>query len=65
MAESHTKFLRMPEVKLRAGLSKPSIYRLIKAGQFPRPKKLSKQSVGWDEREIQAWCDSRRETQAA
>jgi hypothetical protein len=35
------RFLRLPEVCKRVGLSKPSVYRRIADGRFPRPISLS------------------------
>ena len=55
-----TKMLRMPEVVDRCGYSKPSIYRLIKVGKFPRPRKLGERAIAWPEDDIQAWLDSRQ-----
>lgn len=52
-------FLRLPEVKRRVGLSRSEIYRKIKAGEFPRPVKLSAQASAWLEHEITAWCQER------
>ncbi len=53
------KVIRLPEVKDRIGMSKPSIYRLMKLGKFPQAKRLGERSVGWFESEIDEWLDSR------
>lgn len=34
------RFLRLPEVRKRVGLSTPTIYRHIAAGRFPRPVRI-------------------------
>jgi len=61
-------YLRFPEVKSRTGLSRTTIHRLIKAGDFPPPKSLGARAVGWKNSAIKSWCASRpdaREQQAA
>ena len=51
------RFIRIDEVKRRAGLGKTMIYRLIKQGEFPPPYKLSPFAARWSEREITDWID--------
>jgi prophage regulatory protein len=53
-----TKILRLPEVKLRTGLSRSSVYLRISQQRFPRPISLGAQSVGWIESEIEGWIES-------
>lgn len=43
----------------RTGLSRATIYRMIDAGDFPRPLKLAAQAIGWTEEQISAWESSR------
>lgn len=57
--------LRIDEVTRRTGLSKATIYALIKQGRFPRPRLLGKRGVGWIEEEIEEWIRSRPVTPAA
>ena len=54
-----TKLLRLPVVKDRTGLSKPSIYRLMKEGRFPKSIKISERAIGWLETDIEAFIQSR------
>lgn len=49
------KIIRLPEVKTSVGLSTATIYRLIKAGDFPAPIKLGKHASGWLESAVQTW----------
>jgi prophage regulatory protein len=42
-----------------SGLSKSTIYRDVKAGNFPAPVKLSARRVAWKSEDVQAWIDSR------
>lgn len=51
--------LRMPGVKAATGLSRATIYRLIKSEDFPKPKKLSSQAVGWPTSVINSWLSDR------
>jgi prophage regulatory protein len=55
-------FLRFPEVKARTGLSRTTIHRLIKAGDFPAPKSLGVRAVGWKVSAVKDWCASRPDT---
>jgi len=55
MMETNDKIIRLPEVKAKVGLSTASIYRMIKAKDFPEQIKLGKHASGWLESDIQAW----------
>lgn len=59
-----TMILRLPVVAARTGLSRTTIYRKVRLGQFPRPRQLSIQCVGWIEADIEAWIRARLETAA-
>lgn len=52
------EFLRWPRVRQLTGLSRSTIWRLEKNGQFPARRKLSANSVGWSLIELQAWMQS-------
>lgn len=52
---SDVRFLRLPEVRARVGLSRSQIYRLIQAGDFPAPLKLSRQVSVWPDQDINRW----------
>jgi prophage regulatory protein len=51
------RFLKLDEVKRRAGLEKSMIYRLILEGKFPAPYKLSPGAARWSEHELVAWIE--------
>jgi prophage regulatory protein len=57
---THT-ILRLPQVKLRVGLSRSSIYLAVSKGKFPRPVSLGARAVGWLEAEVDAWLSQRVE----
>ena len=48
-----TKFLKLPEVRIRTGKSRSSIYQGVKDGTFPKPIKLGPRAVAWIETEIE------------
>ncbi len=54
--------LRRKEVERIAGISRASIYRLIKAGKFPAPVALGTGSVRWKQSDIIAWQSSLTKT---
>ena len=56
LAES---ILRLPEVKMRTGLPRSTIYLRISQGTFPLPVSLGMRSVGWVESEIEEWIAGR------
>jgi prophage regulatory protein len=51
--------LRRRQVEARTGLGRSSIYALIAGGQFPTPIRLSANTVGWLEHEIDRWISER------
>ncbi|MDE0082872.1 MAG: AlpA family phage regulatory protein [Gammaproteobacteria bacterium] len=53
--DASPRILRMPEVEARTGLSQRSIRALVARGDFPRPIRLSRRSVGWLESELNGW----------
>ena len=52
-------FLRLPEVKAVTGLSKSSLYALIRANSFPAPVRIGPRTVAWVGSEIRQWADER------
>lgn len=50
---------RRKEVLSRTGLSNSTLYYFIEQGEFPKPVKLGKRSVGWKKSDIDKWIDSR------
>lgn len=43
------------DVEKMSGLSRATIYRLIKSGKFPRPVSIGTGSVRWRQSEVIAW----------
>jgi len=56
-----TRILRLPDVLQLVGLSKSTVYALIKAGLFPAPVRLSgARAVGWILESVIFWIEDRR-----
>ena len=53
------KFLRLRAAKDWTGLSRSTIYAMMKNGTFPKSISLGARAIGWLESDIQAWADSR------
>ena len=53
------KILRRAIVIGRVGVSYPTIWRMEKAGLFPRRIQISPGAIGWLEEDIDAWIESR------
>jgi predicted DNA-binding transcriptional regulator AlpA len=52
-------FLRLPDVKAVTGLSKTSLYAMIREKSFPAPVRLGPRSVAWVKSEIRRWAVER------
>jgi prophage regulatory protein len=53
------EFWRKPVVVARTGLSYPTIWRMMKRGEFPQSRALSGRAVGWLASEVIEWIRSR------
>lgn len=53
------QLLARRDVEARTSLSRTSIYRLAKAGQFPKPVQITQNRVGWRADDIEAWIETR------
>lgn len=49
---------KLSKVKSITSLSKSTIYRMIKEGQFPRPVHISNMRVGWRQTDIDAFLNA-------
>ena len=52
------RLLRLNEVQARCGLSRSSLYRMMRDGSFPEPLKVGVRAVRWRESEIEAWLEA-------
>ena len=57
--QGQVRFLRLPEVLARTGLSRSTIYVRLEQGRFPRPVSLGARAVGWIEAEVDEWMRAR------
>jgi len=53
------KIFRKPVVLQRVPVSGTTIWRMVRDGEFPAPLRLSKNTVGWLESDIEAWIEQR------
>jgi prophage regulatory protein len=51
--------MRLPEVIRITGLGRDSIYSLARAGDFPKPRKLTARASAWRSDEVSAWIEAR------
>lgn len=61
------RVLRLNEVCQLIGVSRHTIWRHRRDGDFPKPIRIGRQCLGWRAGQIEAWIDSRQvnETPAA
>lgn len=53
------RLLRRPEVELKTGKSRAALYEAIRAGTFPAPVPIGRNSVAWLEAEVDQWIAAR------
>ena len=58
------RILNITQVAERTSLSIPTIYRKIKAGDFPRQVTLGANRVGWLESKVMEWITERQQKAA-
>jgi prophage regulatory protein len=51
--------VRAPELERMVGLSRSTILRLEKRGEFPKRVRLSRNAKGWVYREVILWLEER------
>lgn len=57
--------LTVEEVAAQTRLSKPTIYKLVKRGDFPRQLRLCANKVAWLQSEVSDWVEARAAERAA
>lgn len=53
------RFLRLEDVMAKVGLSRSSIYQMIREGKFPPQVQISQRCVAWQASSIDAWMQGR------
>ena len=59
MTEQPIRLLRLPEILRRVPYSEAHIWRLERAGKFPRRAHIGANRVAWVEAEINDWLSSK------
>lgn len=57
--EQNEKILRLGAVLDKTGISRSSLYNMIKDGLFPKPVSIGIRSSGWIQSEVNAWIQER------
>ena len=53
------RLLSLREVQTQTGIARPTIYRMMGQGAFPRPVKIGPRAVRWKASDIESWIASR------
>jgi prophage regulatory protein len=56
---SESRIMRLQAVCAHTGLSRTTMYRLVRQGQFPKPIRLTTRTSGWLYDEVNAWIAER------
>ena len=59
------RLLRIDQVKEQTGLSKASIYKQIRLGNFPSGVKITSRSTAWPSDHIEDWIVKKIESQSS
>lgn len=59
-----TRILRAAEVMKLIGVSRTTLWRMERAGEFPKRRSISGAAVGWREDEVQDWIETLRPVEA-
>ena len=54
-------YVRFPDVKSCTGLSRTTIHRMVKSGDFPSPRRIGKRAVAWLSSDLARWRADRPE----
>jgi prophage regulatory protein len=54
------RLLRPKDCAKALGVSPVTLWRWSARGDFPRPFRLGRQAIAWDESEVLAWLETRR-----
>lgn len=65
MTKSKTTILRPPEVEARCAINRRTLYYWIERDMFLRPINLGPRTVGWLDRDIEAWINEKAQASRA
>lgn len=57
--EATDTLLILPEVARLTRLSKPSLYRMMSKGTFPRPLRIGENRIAWQKSVVLEWIHTR------
>ena len=60
LTQESYRFFSFKEVQELTGLSRSTIYRQVKRGDFPRPKMISERKVGFLQTDLESWIQERQ-----
>ncbi|WP_083783186.1 AlpA family phage regulatory protein [Oceanicaulis sp. HTCC2633] len=52
------QMLKIKEVTKLTSLSRSTIYALVDAGRFPRPRRLAARRVAWSREDVRQWMNA-------
>lgn len=55
MPTLNNRFLRLPEVVRKTGLSRSELYRRVKVQKFPKSIRIGARMVAWLESDVDGW----------
>jgi len=61
--QTQTSFLRDIEIAIRYQVSRPTVWRWVKQGKFPKPIKLCGGSTRWRLIDLEAWEQAQSQKQ--
>jgi prophage regulatory protein len=53
------RIIRIAETEHLSGFKRAHIYNMMKAGRFPKSRRIGTRAVGWDSLEIEQWVAER------
>ena len=53
------KMIDLAEIVAQLGLSRSTIFRMVKSGRFPAPLRVGARAVRWREADVAAWQQSK------
>ena len=62
MCIDNLRLMRLEEVLAVTGLSKSTLYVMVRRGEFPAPVRRGRRAVAWPRRDVVDWLKSRPST---
>ena len=61
---NNRRLLRLPQVLLLVGVSRSTLYEMVRQKQFPPPVRIGVRAVAWRAHEVYSWVESRPSARA-